>query len=260
MRCPTGTRLSSHKSVGVSHHPESGNPGQVGLRQGRLTPAESEAQWQARWQTCPSAGNSEWLLRERALARNARSISAADSHSQICRQGGGHQSSHTRVLSGTADLECSPVTLGLGQQDSTPWLTWRDEEEGLGAELLPGASLASNRAQRSWSLRGTAGPRPSSSKSLAPASPKVGGKAKVTFQENSHTRGLLLTMCRCPRHPNPSLSLPVSATSTSYRDFADGSGKSCKKKAGCGKAKERAAVLTPQSLVKEDQQGGQVIS
>ena len=66
MRCPTGTRLSSHKRVGVSHHPESGNPGQVGLQQGRLTPAESEAQWQARWQACPSAGNSEWLPRGRA--------------------------------------------------------------------------------------------------------------------------------------------------------------------------------------------------
>ena len=30
-----------------------------------------------------------------------------------------------------------------------------------------------------------------------------------------------------------------------------------KKKAGCGKVKEKAAVLTHQTLVKKDQQGGQ---
>lgn len=51
------------------------------------------------------------------------------------------------MLSGTADLEGSPVKLGLGQQDSTPWLTWREEEEGLGAEFQPDAGLASNRAE-----------------------------------------------------------------------------------------------------------------
>lgn len=105
-------QAESKKRVRVSHHPESGNPrtSKTGSHRQSLEPSGGP---DSRPATVQKTRNSS--LKHVSLARNVRLMSVTVSHSQALQQGGGHQSPHTRVLSGTAEPESSPMKLGLGQ-------------------------------------------------------------------------------------------------------------------------------------------------